>query len=456
MRRLTKILLTLRCSNKSTNKHCTMKHILLFLMLVLSASVSAADWDGRTVATAYAGGTGTETDPYLISNCEEFAYFAGQVAEPGYSRGKYFKLTRDLVFNDSVYARVNFRNTRLDKPDWPNVPAEYADKYKEWTQVPDSIRWLYYNLMPFVGKYSKDTDGPEVIVPFEGTFDGDGHVLRGVFQDRMQVYGAIFHAVENGTIKNLGIEDAYFVNNSQYGSFAGKLTNSRMINCYIRHSFIESGGSYGGGLVGNLSGDSRVENCFVSDCVVMGKNGVGGLIGRIGNNAKTIYHCVVSNCYADAFLKVKKTVGEDEHGAFAAWVIDSVEVKNCWYTMKGKSRVAVWKKYDFGQKSHFVKVNDEQLQSDTLLAALNANAKQIEGARQWVRGANGQPEFAPMTTGITQVNEAAKGAVSYSLYTVDGRQIWRGRNLPAAREHGLYILCTETTDGHSTARKVVF
>lgn len=432
-----------------------MKHILLTVALILSAATAfAADWDGKTVATSYAGGSGTEADPYLINSCEEFAYFANQVAEEGYSRGKFFKLTRDLVFNDSVYARVNFRNTRLDKPDWPNVPTEYASQYKEWTQVPDSLRWLYYNLMPFVGKYTKDTDGPEIIIPFEGTFDGDGHVLYGVFQDRMQVYGAVFHAVENGTIKNLGIEDAYFVNNSQYGSFAGKLTNSRMLNCYIRHSFVESGGSYGGGLVGNLAGDSRVENCFVSDCVVMGKNGVGGLIGRIGNNAKTINHCVVSNCYADAFLKVKKTVGEDEHGAFAAWVIDSAQVNNCWYTFKGKTRVAVWKKYEHGQYNHFVKVSDEELQSDTLLEQLNANARQIEGARQWVRGANGQPEFAPTATAISPISDGAAAVIGYSLYTTDGRQLWRGRTKPTIRQHGIYIMRSETADGQHVARKV--
>lgn len=432
-----------------------MRHFLFLIALALSAATSAAEWDGKTVATSYAGGTGTEADPYLISNCEEFAYFAAQVAEEGYSRGKFFKLTRDLVFNDSVYDRVDFRKTRLDKPDWPSVPAEYAGKYKEWTQVPDSIRFLYYNLMPFVGKYSKSVDGPEVIIPFEGTFDGDGHVLRGVFQDRMQVYGAVFHAVENGTIKNLGIEDAYFVNNSQYGSFAGKLTNSRMLNCYIRRSFIESGGSYGGGLVGNMAGTSRVENCFVSDCVVMGKNGVGALIGRIGNNAQTINHCVVSNCYADGFLKVKKSVGEDEHGAFAAWVIDSAQVSNCWYTQKGKARVAVWAKYNHGQYDHFVKVSDAGLQSDSVLAQLNANAKKIEGARQWVRGANGQPEFTPMATGISAVSEAKAPVVGYSLYTIDGRRLYSGSTKPAAQPRGVYILCSMAADGSHTARKVV-
>ncbi len=430
-----------------------MRHILLIAALLITAAATAADWDGKTIATSYAGGSGTEADPYLISNCEEFAYFAKLSEEEGYTRGKFFKLTNDLVFNDSVYDRVNFRNTRLDKPDWPNVPAEYAGKYSEWTQVPDSIRWLYYNLMPFVGKYTKPD--AEIIIPFEGTFDGDGHVLRGVFQDRMQVYGAVFVAVENGTIKNLGIEDAYLVNNSQYGSFAGKLTNSRMINCYISRSFVESGGSYGGGLVGNLAGDSRMENCFVSDCVVMGKNGVGGLIGRVGNNAKTIYHCVVNNCYADAFLKVKKTVGEDEHGAFAAWVIDSAKVSNVWYTQKGKARMAVWTAYKHGEYDHFVKVSDDELKSDSVLEQLNANALKIEGARQWVRGANGQPEFAPMTTGISSVSEATAPVVGYSLFTVDGRQVYRGSQKPSARSRGVFILRSDASDGSHTARMVV-
>lgn len=57
--------------------------VLLALALCLSllpATALAADgaWDG-SIATAFAGGTGTESDPYQIANGAQLAYLASEV-----------------------------------------------------------------------------------------------------------------------------------------------------------------------------------------------------------------------------------------------------------------------------------------------------------------------------------------------------------------------------------------
>ena len=42
-----------------------------------------SEWDG-SVATKYNSGTGTEIDPYIISNGSEFAYFQSQLEHTDY------------------------------------------------------------------------------------------------------------------------------------------------------------------------------------------------------------------------------------------------------------------------------------------------------------------------------------------------------------------------------------
>ena len=359
---------------------------LMIGALLISSSAMAQVWDG-TVADSYAGGSGTETDPYLISTCGQFAFFANNVRDiEGYSKGKFFLVTNDLVFNEGVYERIEFRgaSNQLEKPDWPRT----IEGYSEWIKAPEELRHSIFKPMPYVGAYYKETDGPEIFTPFEGSFDGGGHVFYGVFQDAMDVYGAIFPSVEGGCIKNLGIEDSYFVHNSQYGSFAGRMIDSHMINCYIRHSYVESGGSYGGGLVGMMRGSSTLRNCYVDDCVVMGKNGVGGLIGRVGaNQANT---CVVENCYANAYIKVKKT----EHGAYIDGVTADAIVRNGWYTVRGKASVAIDGAQRGGTIEHIIRLTDDALRSDSLVDILNANAADIEGACRWAKNADGGPFFA--------------------------------------------------------------
>ena len=58
--------------------------------LVYGGASAVNSWDG-TIATSYGGGTGTITDPYLITKCSELAYLA-QVTNAGTTYvGKYFR-----------------------------------------------------------------------------------------------------------------------------------------------------------------------------------------------------------------------------------------------------------------------------------------------------------------------------------------------------------------------------
>ena len=65
-----------------------------------AASTALVEWDG-TAAEDFAGGTGTQADPYLISNGQELAYFVEYTYYLADNTGEYFKLTSDILLNDS-------------------------------------------------------------------------------------------------------------------------------------------------------------------------------------------------------------------------------------------------------------------------------------------------------------------------------------------------------------------
>jgi hypothetical protein len=68
--------------------------ILSFLLLLFFsfATANAQDrWDG-SVASKFAGGTGTKADPYLISNAAELAYFGTKYNDSRF----YYKVTADI------------------------------------------------------------------------------------------------------------------------------------------------------------------------------------------------------------------------------------------------------------------------------------------------------------------------------------------------------------------------
>ncbi len=67
--------------------------------------VPGIEWDG-TVADGFAGGTGTQADPYLISNGEELAYLSAQVASGNAFAGKYVTLAANLDMGNVAFTPI--------------------------------------------------------------------------------------------------------------------------------------------------------------------------------------------------------------------------------------------------------------------------------------------------------------------------------------------------------------
>ena len=97
-------------------KHTKLTSLLLVLAMTITSVVlfvtpaSAEAWDGKAVATAYAGGTGTETDPYLISTPAELAYMASQT-NLSEDLTAHFKLTADLDMGGYSLGKQICRNS---------------------------------------------------------------------------------------------------------------------------------------------------------------------------------------------------------------------------------------------------------------------------------------------------------------------------------------------------------
>ena len=80
---------------KTTQRHIrTIVTLLCLIVGASSSSIYADTWDGSTVATSFAGGTGTKSNPYIISNAAEFAYFCTIYNE----KKDYYKITHGTSY----------------------------------------------------------------------------------------------------------------------------------------------------------------------------------------------------------------------------------------------------------------------------------------------------------------------------------------------------------------------
>jgi hypothetical protein len=188
----------------------------------------------------YGGGSGTEEDPYLISDANHMQAIGADAND----WDKHFKLMADidLSYYDGQDGRPQF-----------NMIADYPNN-------------------------------------FVGVFDGNGHVIRNFTVSLTGLHRgvALFRNARSGAvIKNLEMENAY-VNVPEGNRIASIHGEGRadIINCKV------SGTIIGGSCVGGLSGENyeNIENCY-SYCTIVGGAG-GGLIGR--NNGVVKQCCSMS------------------------------------------------------------------------------------------------------------------------------------------------------------------
>jgi hypothetical protein len=167
---------------------------------------------------------------------------------------------------------------------------------------------------------------------FQGTFDGNGNVIAGVYINSNQSWQGFF-GYSAGTIKNLGVV-VNITGNSNIGGLVGlhegiiencfalgTITatgrsvgglvggnspdvNLGRINAIILNSYANvdiKGGSNAGGLVGSKGGGS-IENSYAAGNVE-GNDYVGGLVGDV------LWHAIITNSHATGNVKGNSNVG---------------------------------------------------------------------------------------------------------------------------------------------------
>ena len=242
------------------------KHLLLLFSLIFSISLYA--WDG-TMADAYAGGDGTESNPYQIATAEQLALLAYSVNDEHINyAGQYFVLTADIdLFG---------------------------------VQDQDTLQWVPIGIR---GSASGDQDDSHH--PFFGTFDGNNH-----------------------TIYNL-----YFNNpNQSYVGLFGNVGHCRLRNIKLSNVFVKAY-SYAGALCGYAAYDTFIDNCHVLDGKIITQNlNCGGLVGIMKTYYRVYYNSYnwnyidylssITNCsnYADVEGHSYNILGKSCYGGIVGGI----------------------------------------------------------------------------------------------------------------------------------------
>jgi hypothetical protein len=200
----------------------------------------------RPAVTAFAGGTGTAEDPYLISSAEQLSRIRNNAA----LMNAHFRLISDID---------------LAGVDFSPIGAEAS--------------------------------------PFAGVLDGGAHTISNltcVSED--ESYVGLFRYVQGGgaRVENLGLIDPNINvgTGDRVGVLAGHMETGTIAKCYVESGCVV-GDSSVGGLVG-YNGCGTITESY-SDTAVVGRSGVGGLAGNSYGS--------IMNCYSKSDVAGDSSVG---------------------------------------------------------------------------------------------------------------------------------------------------
>ena len=132
-------------------------------------------------------------------------------------------------------------------------------------------------------------EGNTSVAKFTGTFDGKGHIIKGLKYDNADKGEVgLFSQTENATITNLGIEGAHFVGNANVGGIVGRMYGGITANCATLNSYIE-GRDHVGSIAGEINNTQEgetynggsVSNCFADAVIKSREYQAGGMVGTI-------------------------------------------------------------------------------------------------------------------------------------------------------------------------------
>lgn len=202
-------------------------------------------WDG-TIALGYHDGTGEESDPYIISNAKELAYFSNQLKTTDYA-GKYFKITNDILINKGTF---NFDGNQMTYTiDGKTMYIEnYTNKLYDNTE-------LNNNPISTVNSF-------ESLQNFAGYLDGGHYRIYGLFMTSQDEKLGLFTNL-NGTIENLYIENAMIYGGAATAILASDTTEAKIKNVYTS-----------GNVIGTLSNTDIEKKYIIDDYNVTKTNAV--------------------------------------------------------------------------------------------------------------------------------------------------------------------------------------
>ena len=204
-------------------------------------------WNGK-IATKFAGGTGTQADPYLIETAAQLYKAISSLGKGADGNGAYYLVIEDIYLNEDY------------------------DNYASWGETAPKNNWV-------------PTDSSS---KFIGHLDGDGHTVYGLYIDKKAWCAGLIPRMQGGSVRDINVAKAYIHSvDSTVGAIVG-LANigSNISRCKAYDAVIVDDSNIDlGGICGAAERTVMITGCATYNITAVSTGAVGGILGRAWGSA---------------------------------------------------------------------------------------------------------------------------------------------------------------------------
>ena len=302
----------------------------------------ATAWDGTTISTSLEG-SGTEEDPYLIANAEDFVYFYNNTSEEDTF---VYQLTGDVYFaKNNPKTAPSFGGT-LDGNGhtiWNFDRSAWGGAVVVFTKVSGAIKNITFEGLNLSTGENGDS---ALMTTLSGTLSNvhvknatykGGHVagLSKNISGTTSTEITVENCSVQGTMKSVGGNSAYV--GGVFARVDGPTAGLNILGCTIDVTVTSDGGAVRfGGLAAGVGAEysaNKVAKLTIADCVVRGSykdtvggasQYLGGLVGHVGQYCTTMAE--INNCIVDMDIE---SANVESAGGLIGQSYRSIYLNNC-------------------------------------------------------------------------------------------------------------------------------
>lgn len=251
-----------------------MKKFFTLIIACIAAIAATAQTEGATTTWGLTG-EGTEANPYCIYTADDLYAMAKNCNANHKGTGEYFVLKNDIYFDGTA-----------------ETPKQ----------------------LPAIGK-DGNAQIAKIAYGFDGTFDGAGHTISGIYHTETSnnaagKYNAIFGCIDkNGVVKNLVISKDNHITGYNYVGTVASLNMGLIQNC-TNYADVTATNFSAGGICGLLvNGTGTVKSCKNTGNVKAMTYASGICGGSQSGKSISAYSYLIENCSNSGDLSTTNGVG---------------------------------------------------------------------------------------------------------------------------------------------------